>query len=751
MNGTMSAARRAPLCHGNPWGVHPCRRHPTAISTISAFVWCTEAGRHDGVLVTPDAEAALDLGAEARRYDRLLSERPPRLGEAARAAIWESASAILRHGPSHTGRSATGLALGYVQSGKTTAFSALTAMAADSGYRLIIAFLGATRLLLDQNRSRLEVALGLDDQRHDYVWHTVVNPKGVAGGREIADYLNRGRTVIVPVLKHAGRITDLATALEHVDLTATLTLVVDDEADQSSLNTRVSQGEDSRTYSAIARVRKALSQHLYVQYTATPYAPLLLDPSDDLLPEFVELLHPGPGYTGGREFFVDHSETVVRTVPDLDEQTPRGLPTLLPGSLVTALASFQAGAALLLFNRAATPPISMLVHSTHKNQVQSRYHFLLERKVKQWRKALEVGPFPPEVEAERRRLVRAGAADISDSDFGVSLAHALRETTLWLVNSSSDVAKVNWRSAPIHILVGGNKLDRGFTVEGLTVTYMNRPVSPQVDTLEQRARAFGYRRDLLPYCQFFATARTVDTLRGTVFTEYDLRAELRDWLGAGGTVPGWAENVGLMLPPGTKPTRDAVLAGIDRFNVSGSWHQLRRPTMTEEVRAANKNLVARLGLLDAPRIAFGQNSHRVLDNKSLRQVRGELLEPWVLEGYSPGWNRARIEEHLRRHPNQDAPINVLFLERPDGAPRARAWDAELGLGNLMQGPDPGPRGAAAYPGDRNLFDHEEDALAVEVQVHRVTPRGSGVDEVLTVAIYLGDRVAVRRAARRSSV
>ena len=28
---------------------------------------------------------------------------------------------------------------------------------------------------------------------------------------------------------------------------------------------------------------------------------------------------------------------------------------------------------------------------------------------------------------------------------------------------------------PVHILIGGNKLDRGFTVEGLTVTYMNRP------------------------------------------------------------------------------------------------------------------------------------------------------------------------------------------------------------------------------------------------------------------------------------
>lgn len=689
------------------------------------------------------------LGPEALRFDELLASRPPRLSEAARAPIWESSAAILGHLPLEGGRAVTGLALGYVQSGKTTSFSALTAMAADQGYRLVIAFLGATRLLLDQNRSRLEVALGLDE-RSDYVWHTIVNPKGAKGGRNVEDFLTRGRTVIVPVLKHAGRITDLASALEQVDLSGVRTLVIDDEADQASLNTKVGQGQESQTYVAVNRVRSALGPHLYVQYTATPYAPLLLEPSDDLSPEFVEILRPGPGYTGGREFFLDHAEQVVRVIPDLDEQAPRGLPTTLPGSLTTALASFVAGAALLLVHGAASPPISMLVHSTHKRDVQSRYHFLLERKVKQWVKAVAAGSVPPEVGEERRRLVTAGARDVSDTSFTASVEHALRETTLWLVNSSSDVNRVDWKSAPVHVLVGGNKLDRGFTVEGLTVTYMNRPTSPQVDTLEQRARAFGYRQDLLPYCQFFATARTIQSLRGTVYTEYDLRAELRDWLGAGGSVAGWAEHVGLMLPPGTRPTRDNVLLQVDRFNVGGAWHQLRRPALGDDARAANTALAAAVGLSAAPQVSFGRNSHRVLSGVSLRDIREQLLEPWVTDSYSPGWDRQRIEEHLARHPHQGAPVNVVYLERPDGQPRDRAWDNELGLGNLLQGPDPGVGGSALYPGDRNLFDHELDPLAVEVQVHRVHPRGLAIPELLTLAVYLGDRVAIRRRPQRST-
>jgi Z1 domain len=669
------------------------------------------------------------------------------LSDDARAAIWRSAAAILRHGGPPGAEPVTGLALGYVQSGKTTAFSALTTMAADEGYRLIIAFLGATRLLLEQNRSRLEVALGLDARR-DYVWQTVINAKGVKGGREVADFLGRGRTVVVPVLKNAGRINDLASALERVDLSKVRTLVVDDEADQASLNTKVASGEESRTYAAIARVRATLGQHLYVQYTATPYAPLLLEPADDLRPDFVELLHPGPGYTGGREFFVDHADQVVRVIPDLDEQAPRGLPTMLPGSLVSATASFLAGAAMLLVNQAAQPPISMLVHSTHKNDVQSRYHFLLGRKVKQWRKAVAVGELPTELLDERARLVAVGAVDVTDMEFAASVGHALGETTLWLVNSASAVSRIDWRSAPLHILVGGNKLDRGFTVEGLTVTYMNRPASPQIDTLEQRARAFGYRQDLLPYCQFFATARSVETLRGTVYTEYDLRAELRDWLDGGGDVQGWAERVGLMLPPGTRPTRENVLVGVDRFNVGGAWHQLRRPSLAAASRAANLELVQALGLSSAPTMTFGRNAHRVLSGISLREIRERLVEPWNLDSYSPGWDRRRIEEHLARHPRQDAPVRLVHLERPDGGPRDRAWDSELGLGNLLQGPD--PSGAARYPGDRNLFDHDADPLSVEVQVHRVRPRGLDVDEVMTLAVYLGDRVALRRSPTRSN-
>ena len=691
------------------------------------------------------------LGPEASRLDALFhGERG--MVEPTREAIWRSAQRILDHGPQASGSSvATGLALGYVQSGKTTSITALIARAADEGYRIIVALLGTTKLLLDQNTDRIDEALGIG-QRADYRWVELRNPKGDKAGGDVANWLDRDRVLLLPVLKHAGRIDDLRMTLSKANVTGVPALVVDDEADQASLNTKVRSDDESRIYAAIAELRRALPNHLYVQYTATPYAPLLLDPSDDLSPDFVEMLTPGPGYTGGREFFVDHAARVVRPIPTADEQAPRGLPTQLPGSLIKALGSFVAGTAMLLGAGIDKAPVSMLVHSTQKNDVQQRYHFLVERRLRQWKDAAEsavvIADLPSEILTERATLVAAGARDLDDALFLAQVRLALRESTLWLVNSASDVKKIDWRIAPVHILIGGNKLDRGFTVEGLTVTYMNRPTSPQIDTLEQRARAFGYRQDLLPYCQFFATPRTIENLKATVFTEYDLRAELEDTLAAGGTVAQWATQIGLRLPPGTRPTRDAVLTAISRFNQGGGWHSLRRPDLTGDGPADNTTLVVSLGLFAAPTVDYGRLQHRTL-TLPLHQVRSELVEPWSITSYSPGWRHDDIVQHLRRHPQQDRPVPVLLMEQPGGSPRERAWDPDLGFINLFQGADPNPTaGRPAYPGDRYLFDPNDDRDFVAVEVHRVHPRDrADVSEVLTLGLLIGDAVLVRKTVR----
>lgn len=685
------------------------------------------------------------LGPEAQRVDLVLKNGMS-LGSDTREGIWASAGRILAHGPlSDSGApNQTGLALGYVQSGKTTSITSLIALAADHGYRIIIALLGVTNLLLDQNSDRIVKALSLDDRR-DYKWVPLKNPAGTSGGREIRHWLDRDRTILIPVLKHAGRIRSLADALDRASVHEVPVIIIDDEADQASLNTRAREKEVSNTYGAIALLRQSVPQHLYVQYTATPYAPLLLAPDDKLSPEFVEILQPGPGYTGGREFFVDHASRVVKPIPTLDEQPPKGMPIQLPGSLIQALGTFIAGSALLMAHEQVAPPISMLIHSTYKTDVQARYRFLIERKVRLWRKDAELGQLPPEVSAGRHELVQAGATDISSDDFHAHTLVVLREATLWLVNSASDVQKVQWHIAPIHILVGGNKLDRGFTVEGLTVTYMNRPASPQIDTLEQRARAFGYRGDLLPYCQFYATPRTLDVLRDIVFTEYDLRAELEDWIANGSSVADWARHIGLMLPEGTKPTRESVIEAMSLFNDAPSgWHSLRRPDLSLGGIAHNRALVEGMRLVDAPPVPYGRVSHPTL-MLPLRDVLKHVLEPWSTASYSPSWRHDDILQYLRRRDEQGLAVPVLLMEQPGGRPRVRRWDPQLGFVNLFQGRDIGYRpNSGMYPGDQQVIDVDAHPDQVILQVHRVVPASSEFGELFTLAIRLGSKVVARR-------
>jgi hypothetical protein len=687
------------------------------------------------------------LGKESVRLDYQLAKTIP---EETRAEIWRSVGRILERGPLCKGSpGTTGLALGYVQSGKTTSICALISRAADDGYSIIIAFLGVTNLLLNQNLARIESALGLNE-RNDFQWLTEANPSGRRTASRIEDYLDRGRTVFLPVLKHAGRIDKLSEVLRLANVDSRAVLIIDDEADQTSLNTETasSTAQLSRTYSAITKLRYSVPRNLYVQYTATPYAPLLIDPSDHLQPSFVEFLKPGPGYTGGREFFVDHAAKVVRDVPMLEEQNNQA-PIELPKTLLTALGSFVAGAALLLAKEPLGAPVSMLVHSTHRNDIQERYHFLLDRLIRQWRTttiaATEIEDLPSEITAERTRLVALGAQDAADSDFLDQVRFVIREAEIWLVNSAAAVNKVNWNVAPIHILVGGNKLDRGFTVEGLTVTYMNRKPSEQIDTLEQRARAFGYRGDQLPYCQFFASKRTVKILRDVVFTEYDLRARLQDHIDGGGTVESWSSQVGLLLPAGTKPTRSNVVRALSK--VTPGWHSLRRPALDSESLAFNRGLIESLGLFEANEIDYGRLKHRSLW-VPVEDLVGRVLERWRTDSYSPDWRHEdlmMVLDFVKRHPFQDELVPVILMQAESGGPRSRQWDPGTGFINLFQGRDVRHNpGQPFYPGDRNIKGLESNPDQLVLQVHKVVRSGDPTGlEILTLAVHLGERPIIR--------
>ena len=197
--------------------------------------------------------------------------------------------------PRGTAESTTGLVLGYVQSGKTMSFTTVAALARDNGFPMVIVVTGISTPLLDQSTRRLEQDLRLQENRK---WRLFRNPKP-ADRQSIADVLDdwrdgrlpehRRKTVLITVLKQTTNLRNLIRVLEQLDLATLPVLVIDDEADQAGLNTRVGQNTPSTTYQRLVALRQNLPHHAYLQYTATPQAPLLINIIDVLSPQFVDL------------------------------------------------------------------------------------------------------------------------------------------------------------------------------------------------------------------------------------------------------------------------------------------------------------------------------------------------------------------------------------------------------------------------------------------------------------------------------
>lgn len=677
------------------------------------------------------------LGPEAKRLDQKISTF---IQDDDRQNIWKSVSNLLDM--REEGMS-TVMGLGYVQSGKTTSISALCASAADRGYQLIVAILGSTVILRDQNRTRVEEYLGLFER--NYKWMPIGDFSLSKTGREIESWLRRDRVVLLPVIKNVSIIKKVAEILASTNLDGVRILVIDDEADQASLNTKVNKGEESGTFKAIKNLRSSITDHLYVQYTATPYAPLLLEKGDPLMPEGIEFLVPGQGYTGGREFFIENRERVIRTIPEADEQSARSDLSELPKSLELAIGNFLVGAGTLFWENQDNAPVSMLIHSTFKNDLQARYLFLVERYFEQIRTDIDLknSHFGQILLSERAKIESSGGTVLEGEEFWNSVNYVAREVNISLVNSASAIKKINWHLAPFHILIGGNKLDRGFTVEGLTVTYMNRPASEQIDTLEQRARAFGYRTSLLPYCQFFGTAKTIRLLRGVVQTEDDLRANLQDSLDQGKSVEQWSQEVGLLLPAGSKPTRQNVIPALNSFNLDGEWHSLRKPLLVGRSLEKNHALLENLGIINAEYRHFGRLKFRTLETDV--ETLTEFLEAWDSNPSSPNWRIDEILNWLKRKSRPSQRVAVTLHQSEDGAPRVRRWADDLGFVNLFQGRDLNfIQGTDSYPGDR-LFGRENFGdETIHLQIHHVTRRGMTDINLFTLAINLGEAKIVTK-------
>jgi len=628
----------------------------------------------------------------------------------------------------------TGLVIGYVQSGKTTSFTTVAALARDNGYRLIIVITGITRNLFGQSKDRIEEDLCLRE-RNGRKWQHFHNPKLQPHQKQrLAAVLERNdtslgvgsQTVLITVMKNATHLNNLIRLLSDLPLKGIPTLVIDDEADQASLNNKINKGEESTIYRRIVKIRQLLPHHTFLQYTATPQALLLINLIDTLSPRFAATLTPGPAYTGGNAFF-EQDFGLIRPIRSSELPT-KDCPLIEPpNSLLQAMRIFFLGVAAGLKNgEGEEGNRSMMIHPSKETMLHADYQHWVKQIQKYWGKVLTSSG----ADADYQDLIsnfKEAYADLSDTvvdlppfeDLLKYLPSAVKDTIVIKVNAKEGpTPQPEWNQVYAQILVGGEVLNRGYTIEGLTVTYMPRGKGVgNADTVQQRARWFGYKASYLGYCRVYLTEETSRIYKHYVDHEQDIRGQLRQHQTTGRSLSEWRR--AFLLSPELRPTRHDVLdLEYKRGNISNDWYSQKAPHNSKEAIEVNREIVKQFISEFSPEPDTGHPSrteaqkHLIASNVSLAKVYSELLTRFLVTRANDAHRfigvLLQISNYLDQY--QDEKCDVYLMRR--GEIRERTVNEHDEIAYLFQGANP----ATYYVGDGQL----RTAQGVTVQIHNLT-------------------------------
>lgn len=302
------------------------------------------------------------------------------------------------------------------------------------------------------------------------------------------------------------------------------TLIIDDESDQASINTSNpdtwKSGERTRTAinKAISELLELMPRAQYVGYTATPFANVFVDPSDaqDIFPkDFLISLKRPPGYMGVSDFHdMEKLDPEDRTYANSNEKALIRDATTASGDpkLGECIDAFVLTGAVKLYRAAKNEETyrhhTMLVHESVK---QTDHKETADEILRLWQEGAYSSPkglarLKQLYEKDILPVCRARSGSFSYPEafedlkphIGRAIAKITEVSSNPVIVVNGDKAMANeevdfdkrevWR-----ILVGGAKLSRGFTVEGLTVSYYRRKTK-QADTLMQMGRWFGFRK-----------------------------------------------------------------------------------------------------------------------------------------------------------------------------------------------------------------------------------------------------------------
>ena len=455
-----------------------------------------------------------------------------------------------------------GMVVGHVQSGKTANYSALICKAADAGYKFIVVIAGGINNLRNQTQERLnesfvgkdkglQVGAGIGDSSLDRLPISLTtkerdfNKQDADRNSQGSNFDNTSTPILLVIKKNTSTLTNVIKWLESQyknKIENHAMLMIDDESDYASINTK----DENDPTTINKKLRKLLSlfkKSVYTAYTATPYANIFIDHEagnddigKDLFPkDFIYSLDAPTNYFGARKIFLDTKKKHLIEIDDyLDDIPPKhkkDFPLIsIPESLCDAIRVFILNISIRNLRGQRNKHNSMLIHATRFTDVHKKFATHVENLIQEIK--TEINSYGSLENAIRysdliRNLKETYMIRHRDVEF--TWNEVLKETCLAIntivireVHQSTSVP-LEYRKdrATNAIVIGGTSVSRGYTLEGLSVSYFLRN-TVFYDTLMQMGRWFGYRIGYDNLCKIYMSETMVDNFARIIESTEDL-------------------------------------------------------------------------------------------------------------------------------------------------------------------------------------------------------------------------------------
>jgi hypothetical protein len=484
-----------------------------------------------------------------------------------------------------------GLVIGDVQSGKTSTYTGLISKAVDAGYKIVILLTGITETLRSQTQKRIEsgiigisitglkdknqakvikrVGVGKDNGPIKVTAMTSIEYDFVGNKDQITTSLANHQLVMFIVKKNTKVLDKLHNWLFEMNADSNdkkihyPMLLIDDEADNASINTNKEEEDPTKTNEIIRKLVHLFTQTTYIGFTATPYANVFINPdtteemlNDDLFPKnFIYVLQAPSNYIGPSQIFGKEAKHKDSLVWITDIQEPNELEEYdfvnnfyykhkkewagnLPESLITAVYCFFLANGVRDLRGDSLEPRTMMVNISRYVKVQKYIKDTLETLFNDVYNEINTNFSPDDAKNKGLNLYSElkkcweqyfSTIDIDWKEISKkgNLLQSIDKIEVLVVNSGKNSGKLDYEKNP-HlraIAIGGLALSRGLTLEGLLVSYFYRNTST-FDVLMQMGRWFGYRKNYEDLFRIWTSKKSADWYNEIAENTEDLKRDI---------------------------------------------------------------------------------------------------------------------------------------------------------------------------------------------------------------------------------